>query len=340
MTRCLPTGPPWLVASLLILAVNAVPSGVGADPDAEPPSDPQRCEQAGDCAVESAICVRGFCRLARAQLLFAGAPNLDAIELLEPADRARTSAQPMLRWTYPEGIDLLATAIFRTLPVSMRNRPDRLANPQDAIWLWHSNLDDANPTAAGARFVEGRSVSYDEAHAIDDDAIGDGPPDPLLPGVYYWAVWAWNGLELSRRSEIRRFVVGDYDLTGQPCSTHCRRSDDTHRCLEERKYCVIACASDRDCYGDSICDLTTHPDADQAWGICRTGPAECSCDPVNERCDPEMGLCYDLGLGDTRDGSCAVAHGADTMSLYLLALLFVGLGLRHRLNGSPRPSRR
>jgi hypothetical protein len=54
---------------------------------------------------------------------------------------------------------------------------NHVSNTDRVVWLWHSGLG------------SGREGNLLYSHGV---AADNGAPEPLLPGSYYWAVWAMD----------------------------------------------------------------------------------------------------------------------------------------------------
>jgi hypothetical protein len=250
-----------------------------------------RCTFPTDCEVRSAKCIDMSCTIVSKRDLFPDQPDMIEIEITEPAQLAQVSSTPEFHWNSPVGVDLIAAAVLPVMP-TFEQRSDRISNFHKAVWVWHSNLAGGSVSSTGARFAQGRGLVES---VPGSELLTDSPPPPLTPGVYYWGVWAWTGVALTHRSAVRSFVVGVENITGTSCSV-CDGVA-TLRCPHGGAYCIIACASNVDCYQGSTCDLTNlttgHP-----WGVCRTTPKGCICDPAE--CDEDLGLCYVPSQSDNR----------------------------------------
>jgi hypothetical protein len=251
---------------------------------------PEVCSVDADCrAVLGARCRGMRCTMASPQELFPNVPGLVEIDLVQPANLAATTATPELRWSPPGDVDLVAVAIMKR-PPDYQLRPDQISNLDDAVWIWHSSLPGGSVYTSTLRFEQGRALGSGGDAQVQADSLVE-LPRPLESGAYYWGVWAWRGLELSHRSELRTFAGGAEDLTGRTSCAECT-APSTARCLQsDPVYCVLACASDVDCYQGMTCDTSSitprHP-----WGVCRYNDV---CDCEIGYCDPELQLCYGEG---------------------------------------------
>ncbi len=283
-------------AIVMLTALVVAPSVDAAAPtDAAAPMDAGsgadgRCTVASDCLVTSAACVDMWCTMDTTVELFPDVPGLSEIALSDPAQLGAISAMPDLDWVPPVGVDLIAAAILPEVP-QYDSSGTRIVNLVHASWVWDSALPGGSTSGTGVHYSEGRGIVATSTPG--NETLTDLTPPPLTPGVYYWAVWGWAGTRLTYRSVVRTFVVGTENISGTPCEA-CRgvaalrcNSDDVG------SFCIIACASNVDCYQGMSCDLS-HLDPVHPWGICRLpGPVATSCGPDGGNYDPDLMLCID-----------------------------------------------
>lgn len=264
------------------------------------------CGSGTSCEVSNAVCIDNLCRLAPPGLLFPANANLNPLPLLEPADRAVVSATdgPSFRWVYPAGADLVAVAIFSTPPRFAASGAPQLDDPAEQIWLWSSSPDGNGPGSTACQYAKGHQYQEDKTKC---NAVA--PPKLETGKVYYWGAWGWTAGSVTARSELRAFSTGDEMVTGTFCS------DDSYcgplpgaRCLTDKHFCVIDCASDADCFAGEACDLS-HLSASEPYGLCKT-PPECTC-RENEVCDPDVKICYRGAPAlDQKASGCACPLGS------------------------------
>ena len=139
-------------------------------------------------------------------------------------------------------------------------------NSDQIVWMWHSGLGGSE---GAVRFTDGQSVK------VKDGKIVSSRP-PVIPpnGVYFWAVWAWQGDNLSLISESRAIQFGKVSTSrGQNCtqSTECADPMFMGGCVNN--ICEYRCASRIDCPANELCNLTTDgkftlPDGRLRGGYC------------------------------------------------------------------------
>jgi hypothetical protein len=122
----------------------------------------------------------------------------EEIALIAPKyDALLTSEEVQFEWEVPRA-NYSSVAVFRR-PVAVDNASNSITNQDFSEWIWTSGKS-GNPGAAG--FTDGYRVE-------------NGRPDYtrhatlLRPGMYYWAVWAWDstGTRVVKSSKRGRFVV-------------------------------------------------------------------------------------------------------------------------------------
>lgn len=225
------------------------------------------CRAAQECQAQNAACRDGICTFPLpVRLLFDGVPGIQQIRLITPVPLANETPEPVLQWEWPTGADLLALAIFKTFP-ERYGTPPRIMNHQDIVWFWHSGLNQDRPAlgATRATFAEGRTLQSSMQGSAQVFVTSTSRPPALAAGVYHVAAWAWTGVSLTHHSEIRSFVVGRDNITGGVCpvdsafstawiSLPGKKNDRNENCV--RRYCVLKCASDADCFHGYTCDLS------------------------------------------------------------------------------------
>ena len=279
------------------------------------------------CVVRGASCVDGTCRLAVPPLLFPAQHLGTPIELLEPGDRVVVGAEPRLRWVYPDGVDLLAVAIFRTLPQYTGDKSSQV-NGEQAVWVWLSSAHGGAGTSvadypAGSQYTQATDAGTCEAST----------PPPLEPGIYYWAAWGWQAGALKAKSRIFTFSVNAENVTGRHCSHNAECGDlPGAGCDGDKFFCTLGCASDLDCFSNELCDLTPVKGGKTA-GMCRT-QLGCQCSE-NETCDPDFQICYRGSIAHSAEASCdcpgnGPGGGSSTLNLCLPLLGLVTFARRKR----------
>lgn len=293
------------------------------------------------CAVRGASCVDGSCRLAVPGLMFPAQHLGTPIEQLEPGDRAVVGSTPRFRWVYPDGVDLLAVAIFRKLPKYVGNKASQV-NGDQVVWVWLSSAN-GGAGAAVAEYESGRQYSQ----PTKEEACTAAAPPPLEPGIYYWAAWGWQAGSLKAKSRIFTFSVNADPITGEHCSTNADCGDlPGAACADDKFFCTLGCASDLDCFSNQICDLTPLTSG-KASGVCRS-PVGCQC-AENETCDTDFQICYRGTKAHSGEASCDcgdIGTGKSTSNLCLPLLGLVTLAGRtrarrrrgHDTKGSPNES--
>jgi hypothetical protein len=235
-------------------------------------------------------------------------PDLDLVEiqLISPANLADLSREtPEFTWANPVGASLTA-AVFRQPPRFDTSAADAVINVEDIVWIWYSMLPGAHagPTQTTAFWNTGRAVTGGTSGLLDPMQVSAAPPTAPQNGVYYWSVWGWKGSDykLAFRSAIRTFAVNGETITGLPCSSNCPGTVAT-RC-SNRDYCLIACASDQDCYESSLCDLSVVGLV--SFGICRDKNA---CMQMSEDSGPSGDGSAELDAGEPEDASAELDAG-------------------------------
>lgn len=326
-------------AALLVVLGGVATPGAASAQDG-------RCAVASDCAVEDARCNQdGWCTLLQERRMFPNLSGLASLALRGPNNLRETDATPLFRWEPPTEVDLVAVALFRAMP-RFDEDPGRISNFSDIIWVWHSNLPGASTADVQAYYEEGRGVR-EAVTAVDDEKLKEEVPR-LEPGIYYWSAWAWHESRLSHAGPIRSLVIGGEDATGRPCSVSGEAGSNLFacdgvaplRCVEGREYCVVACASDVDCYGDDVCEYSRLSEA-HPWGVCRASmeqpcrEGECE---SGRLCDEGLGICYQMADRAAACPACRSTGRAGLSDLLLLILMF--FGVRRALSPHQSPSRR
>jgi hypothetical protein len=88
-------------------------------------------------------------------------------------------SQPLIKWDSIK-LNVISVSIF-TSPVSVAD--NKIKNSNEIIWQWNS----------GMKFDKISSIKYLEGKNVLNNIVDyDHLPNPLKPGIYYWAVWGWN----------------------------------------------------------------------------------------------------------------------------------------------------
>jgi hypothetical protein len=264
----------------------------------------QGCPQV-PCFIRDAACVDGFCRLGVSEPLI---PNLSlsTIAVQQPGPRAITTSQPDITFTFPAGAATVNVIIANDRPYY--DTDAQLANPDAVVWFWSS---------AWQKLTTG-VVSYASGHLvkISDNTCTLQPIAPLAAGSYFLSVLGLDAQgKPTSASEILPIAV-----TQESTSLHfCSRTDDCNPvggdfvCMLPDHFCVIRCASERDCFTNEICDTTTASRPDFPWGFCRPPGPGCPC-PSDQLCEDAMNVCYTpktAHLGG--DGGCDCGGSDNSM---------------------------
>jgi hypothetical protein len=259
---------------------------------------------------QSAYCDSdGNCRINSPALLFGGDEpvaerRLTEIELVDPlyldgSPTART-LEPTFEWENPGG-PLTAVAVFASYPYMVSSDVDRIDSFDGDLvrWFWTTDFAAGADDRVSFRDGQGLEVAHNGTVSFDGRT-----PDPLEPGIWFWAVWGWNGDgELTHESEVRPFAVGEVDLNGAECGScglyeaECPNRDNVDRVPMDT--CVLRCASDADCFYGSTCDLSVAAALDFKYGVCRYGTDRCVRDedcPPNRTCLPGIGVCAQFSM--------------------------------------------
>jgi len=285
----------------LLLAVLAHAAGARAD-------DAGTCMQASDCAVAGASCQNGQCTLLQTYEAYPDTSGLTEITLTTPSNLASASSSPDLVWSNFSGASIVAAAVFSSPPQFDPSASDAITNTYDIVWFWDSALPGASVSDAQVPWENGRGIQDATSGLLDPSALTSNAPAALSPGIYYWAVWGWTGSDYSLgfRSQVRAFVTGGDNLTGTSCGSGCE-STAPARCASAN-YCVLACASQIDCFSGYQCDLS-HLSSDNPFGVCHGSDTSCPCKSSSATCDPELQLCYGGDNAAAADCGCRAAGG-------------------------------
>jgi hypothetical protein len=102
--------------------------------------------------------------------------------------------KPLIQWDSVK-FSIITAAIF-TSPVVVKD--NIISNTNDIIWN------------SGMEFEKSSSIKYIEGKNVSNSIINyESVPDPLLSGLYYWAVWGWNseGTKILYSSRQMSFYV-------------------------------------------------------------------------------------------------------------------------------------
>lgn len=178
-------------------------------------------------------------------------PTTPKISLTEPNALLRYAPTQALtlRWTRPAlpADAITVAAIFKRVPQRV-GQDNRVANPQDIVWLWAS-------TEPGAAMPGEVSLRAGRTGLAADGSLGPAyPRDRLDAGRYWWFVYALRAGRVVATSDVLSFLVGD-DVPSITCSDveTCTRAlpageaSDAVACVGGR--CRRRCASDVDCPG-------------------------------------------------------------------------------------------
>jgi hypothetical protein len=249
------------------------------------------------------------------------------MDLLEPADRAVVGASPRFRWVYPDGADLVAVAVFRTLPQYMGDESLQLKGDQ-VMWIWFSSANGGVGTAV-ADYASGSQYTQ----PAEGGTCEPNMPPPLEPGIYYWAAWGLKAGALKAKSRVFTFSVNAERVTGQHCSENSECGElPGASCDSDKFFCTLPCASDFDCFSNQLCDLSA-VQRGKPSGVCRA-PVGCQC-AENETCDSELQICYRGTRAFSAEASCdcpggGPGTGKSTFNLCLPLMGIVTLAGRKR----------
>lgn len=163
-----------------------------------------------------------------------------------------------LRWAPPAipADAITVAAIFTNVPQRVSGT-NRIANPQDLLWIW-SSTDPGASTRPG-------TVALESGHRGVTTNGEMGPrfgTNQLAAGRYWWFVYAIRNGAVIVTSDVLPFRVGN-DFTSIACAdvNTCTRMipgelPDTVACIAGR--CRRRCASDLDCPGVAVrCEFET-----------------------------------------------------------------------------------
>jgi hypothetical protein len=292
----------------------------------------QTCTSVADCETRDAQCVNQTCRLATPQPLI---PSLTTspIDLQQPGELGVvTTHQPDLRFTFPPGAS--------TVNVLIANKPPNydvdghLANPEAIVWFWSSRW--AGTATGTVAYGQGRLIS------MNGDMCSQSPATPLEPGTYYWAAIGFDAAgKLAFQSVLRPFAVDSESTTGRFCNDvrDCGPVGATV-CTDPNHYCVMACASDLDCFEGTLCTPDASSSPGFPWGLCRPADRNCPCAGSDQRCDDTgagaLQLCYVPAPAAQHPEGCDCNSSSPTPNACYAAMLAGCVFTRRRRN---RPSR-
>jgi hypothetical protein len=283
----------------------------------------QSCDTPADCLVVGAECVDGSCRLALDSLLI---PALVAqpLRLRSPGNLAMVPRGTFdVEFEFPAGARHTAILIMKRWPEYEPR--GRLTNEEDLVWYWDSAWE--NGTQNKVQYKQGKVFREADSECKSVQAPA------LERGTYHWAAIAWDAAgSVSHQSEVRSFTVGPEAITGRHCdsSDECRSSASSS-CYYTQQYCALSCASDRDCFAGTHCDLSTRDVPGFAAGVCRSDDGQCNCGE-GEFCDDSgegaLRVCFEVreaALGG--DGCDCGGSGSKSSSpaTCFQALLMLGL---------------
>ena len=216
------------------------------------------CVEIAGCDVSRSLCTISMLH----------APYEIGIILQSPLPNDQYTDDTVFKWP-PTGQKEVVMAL---LPERLRIEIDQgriripNKNSDQIVWMWHSGLGGSE---GAVRFTDGQSVK------VKDGKIVSSRP-PVIPpnGVYFWAVWAWQGDNLSLISESRAIQFGKVSTSrGQNCTQSTECADPLFMGVCVNNICEYRCASRIDCPVNELCNLTTDgkftlPDGRLRGGYC------------------------------------------------------------------------
>lgn len=228
-------------------------------------TDGQCSTQAATECIEIAVCDadRKLCTLSVPHI-----PYDASIILQSPLPNDQYTDDTVFKWP-PTGQKEVVMALLPErlrIVIDQGRKSIQVKNSDQIVWMWHSGLGGSE---GAVRFTDGQSVK------VKDGKIVSSRP-PVIPpnGVYFWAVWAWQGDNLSLISESRAILFGKVSTSrGQNCTQSTECADPLFMGVCVNNICEYRCASRIDCPVNELCNLTidgkfTLPDGRLRGGYC------------------------------------------------------------------------